>query len=41
MPLLKSLEQKTVMTDKELRMTITGMAHAMGAKVTYKKRGEP
>lgn len=41
MPLLKSLEQKRDMTDKELRTTIFGMARAMGAKITYKKRGDP
>lgn len=40
MPMLKALEQERVMTDKDIRTTIIGMAQVMGAKVTYKKRGD-
>jgi hypothetical protein len=40
-PLLRKLENSQVtMSDKQLRETIIGVAMAMGAKVTHKKKGD-
>jgi len=41
MPLLRQLEAKRDMTPQELRTSIIGMAHAMGAQVIHKKKGDP
>lgn len=40
-PMLRRLDGPRVMTKQAIRATIIGMAHAMGAKVVYKKRGDP
>ncbi len=39
--LLSKLEPSRVMSPRELRSTLLGIATVMGAKVIYKKRGDP